>query len=200
MPTKLDMVTTDKAYYNASGKPEIVELGSHPYLTLVGQGEPAGEEFTRKVEALYPLAYGVKKYCKDQERDFAVPKLEGLWWVEENRPALEVPRSRWHWKLLIRMPDFVDSEIVDAVQEAVAKKRKNDLILEIAFEHIAEAACVQMMHVGPYATEPATIETLLSYIEENGLSVGGLHHEIYVSDPRKTVPEKMKTIIRYPVK
>ena len=199
MPAKLDMVKADKAYYNAGNTPEIVEFGPHPYLTLVGQGKQAGEEITRKVEALYPLAYGVKKHCKDQGKDFGVPKLEGLWWVEEDTPALEVPRSRWHWKLLIRMPDFVDSEIVDAVQEPVAKK-KNDLIREVAFEQIAEAKCVQMMHLGPYATEPETIETLLSYIEENGLSVGGLHHEIYLSDPRKTAPEKMKTIIRYPVK
>jgi len=130
----------------------------------------------------------------------AVPKLEGLWWVEQDVPALEVPRSQWHWTLLIRMPDFVDQAVVETVQEQVAKKKKNDLIREVKFERITEGKCVQVMHVGPYATEPETIERLLSYLQENGMEIDGLHHEIYLSDPCKTAPEKMKTIIRYPVR
>ena len=198
--TKLDLAKEYKSYYKAGPKPEIVEFDTAKYLTIEGKGEPAGEVFTSKVEALYPLAYGIKKVCKDQGNDFGVPKLEGLWWVEGNTPALEVHRSEWCWKLLIRMPEFVTREMMLSVQPEVAKKKKNDLIQEISFEKITEGKCVQIMHIGPYSTESETINALLEFMAENGLSVNGLHHEIYLSDPRKTEPSKMKTLIRYPVK
>lgn len=198
--TKLDLAKEYKSYYKAGPKPEIVEFDTVRYLTIEGKGEPAGEVFTSKVEALYPLAYGIKKVCKDQRNDFGVPKLEGLWWVEDNKPVLEVPRNEWCWKLLIRMPDFVSREMMLSIQPEVSKKKKNDLIQEISFESITEGKCVQIMHIGPYSTEPETINVLTEFMAENGLSVNGLHHEIYLSDPRKTEPSKMKTLIRYPVK
>ena len=198
--TKLDLVKEYKAYYKAGKKPEIVEFGEANYLSIEGKGEPAGEVFVSKVEALYPLAYGIKKICKEQDNDFGVPKLEGLWWVEGNKPALEVPRSEWCWRLLIRMPGFVTEEMMASVQPEVAKKKKNDLIQEISFEKIMEGKCVQIMHIGPYSTEPETIDSLMEFMAQNGQSVNGLHHEIYLSDPRKTEPSKMKTLIRYPVK
>lgn len=198
--SKLDLVREYKCYYKAGKKPEIVEFGEANYLAIEGKGEPAGEEFVSKVEALYPLAYGIKKICKEQENDFGVPKLEGLWWVEGNTPALEVPRSEWCWKLLIRMPEFVTSEMMLSVQPEVAKKKNNELIQEISFEKITEGKCLQVMHIGPYSTEPGTINALMDFMTENGLSVNGLHHEIYLSDPRKIESEKMKTLIRYPVK
>jgi hypothetical protein len=197
---KLDLVKEYKVYYKSGTKPEIVEFDPVKYLTIEGKGEPAGDIFTRKIEALYPLAYGIKKVCKDKGNDFGVPKLEGLWWVEGNKPALEVPRSEWCWKLLIRMPEFVTKEMMVSVQPGVAKKKKNELIREISFEKITEGRCVQIMHIGPYSTEPDTINKLMAFMAESGLSVNGLHHEIYLSDPRKTEPSKMKTLIRYPVK
>jgi hypothetical protein len=197
---KLDLTKEYKSYYKAGKKPEVVEFQEATYLSIEGRGEPAGEVFVSKVEALYPLAYGIKKICKEQGNDFGVPKLEGLWWVVGDTPALEVPRSEWCWKLLIRMPDFVTKEIIASVQPEVVKKKKNDLIQEISFEKIAEGKCVQIMHIGPYATEPETINSLMEFIAGNGLFVNGLHHEIYLSDPRKTEPSKMKTLIRYPVK
>ncbi len=197
---KLDLVKEYKVYYKSGTKPEIVEFDPVKYLTIEGKGEPAGDVFTRKIEALYPLAYGIKKVCKDKGNDFGVPKLEGLWWVEGNKPALEVPRSEWCWKLLIRMPEFVTKEMMVSVQPGVAKKKKNELIHEISFEKITEGRCVQIMHIGPYSTEPDTVNKLMAFMAESGLSVNGLHHEIYLSDPRKTEPSKMKTLIRYPVK
>ena len=197
---KLNLLKTYKSYYKAGKKPEIVEFGEIHFLSVEGEGEPAGKVFLSKVEALYPLAYGIKKICKDQDKDFGVPKLEGLWWVEGDTPALEVPRSEWRWKLLIRMPEFVTEKMMLSIQPEVVKKKKNDVIQEISFEKITEGKCAQIMHVGPYSDELETINTLMSYIETNRLSVNGLHHEIYLSDPRKTAPEKMKTLIRYPVK
>ena len=197
---KLDLIKTDKEYYSAKTRPDIREFTELNYLTILGQGEPAGVEFTKAIEALYPLAYGVKKICKQNETDFGVPKLEGLWWVNSDKPALEVPRNEWHWKLLIRMPDFVTSEMVNKAKDEVVKKKSIALVNQIQFEKITEGKCIQVMHVGPYATEPETINALMEFMAEKGLSVGGLHHEIYLSDPRKTEPAEMKTIIRQPVK
>ena len=198
--SKLDLLKEYKSYYNAGKNPEIVEFDEANYLTIEGIGEPAGKMFVSKVEALYPLAYGIKKICKEQDKDFGVPKLEGLWWVEGDTPALEIPRNKWRWKLLIRMPEFITKELMFSVQPVVAKKKKNELVQKIALEKMTEGKCVQIMHIGPYSTEHKTINELMAFIDANGISVNGKHHEIYLSDPRKNKPDKMKTIIRYPVK
>ena len=198
--SKLDLLKEYKSYYNAGKNSEIVEFDEANYLTIEGIGEPAGKIFVSKVEALYPLAYGIKKICKEQDKDFGVPKLEGLWWVEGDTPALEIPRSEWRWKLLIRMPEFVTKELMLSVQTEVTKKKKNELVQKIALEKMTEGKCVQIMHIGPYSTEHKTINELMAFIDANGISVNGKHHEIYLSDPRKNKPDKMKTIIRYPVK
>jgi hypothetical protein len=166
---------------------------------LEGKGEPGDEEFVQAVRALYPLAYGVKKLYKLENRDFAVPSLEGLWWVDGKRPAVEVPRNRWKWKLMIRMPDFVVKTTVESAKTMVAETKKNELILKVAFETMEEGQCVQALHVGLYAGEPTTIASLVRFAAEQKRKIAGLHHEIYLSDPSKTAAEKMKTIIRYPV-
>ena len=196
---KTDLVKQDKAYYAPKQKPELVEFGALHFLTLTGKGEPAGIEFTKAVEALYPLAYGIKKIYKQQEMDFAVPKLEGLWWVNSEKSALEIPKSEWHWKLLIRMPDFVTAKNFGQAKIEVINKKGLEKINDILFEKIAEGKCVQILHIGPYATEPESISLMKEYMEQSGLVEHGLHHEIYLSDPRRTEPEKMKTILRQPV-
>jgi len=198
--TKLDLVKKYKTYYTAKIIPEAVEFDEISYLAIGGKGEPAGKEFISKVEALYPLAYGVKNLCKKQGNDFVVPKLEGLWWVESDKPASEVPREEWRWELLIRLPDFVTSEIVEKAKKEVFKKKSIELVKEIEFEKITEGKCVQIMHIGPYSAEPETIERMKGFMKENNSVENGTHHEIYLSDPRKVAPEKMKTILRQPVK
>ena len=197
---KIDLVKVDKTYYTAKASPQIAEFPEVSYLTIEGRGEPAGKTFVEAVQALYPFAYGVKGVCKKDGRDFAVAKLEGLWWVKSNKPALEVPRQEWYWKLLIRLPDFVSSEIVEKVRLEVIKKKDIALIKDIKFEKITEGKCVQVLHIGPYSTEPQTIEKMRKMMKENKLTENGFHHEIYLSDPRKTPPQKMKTILRQPVK
>jgi len=200
MITKIDLTKEDKIYYTAKTNPQIVEFSEMPYLTIEGKGEPAGKTFTEAVQALYPLAYGVKGLCKKDGRDFAVAKLEGLWWVKSNKPALEVPRQEWCWKLLIRLPDFVTSGIIERARVEVMKKKEIALLKEIKFEKITEGKCIQVLHIGPYANEPETIAEMRKMMELNNLIENGLHHEIYLSDPRKTPPQKMKTILRQPVK
>lgn len=200
MTIKIDLVKEDKKYYTAKTNPQILEFPKLFYLTIEGKGEPAGKAFTEAVQALYPLAYGVKALSKKQGKDFAVAKLEGLWWVKSDKPYLEVPRQEWYWKLLIRLPDFITSELVDKARQEVLKKKGIDLVKEIKFEPITEGKCVQVLHIGPYSTEPETIEKMRKMMKENKLTENGFHHEIYLSDPRKTLPQKMKTILRQPVK
>ena len=127
MIPKLDFIKEYKSYYTAKSTTTIVEFGKISYLSIEGKGEPAGKVFTKAIESLYPLAYGVKNICKKQGKDFGVPKLEGLWWVKSDKSALEVPRSEWHWKLLIRMPLFATAEIIDTAKEEVFKKKGLDL-------------------------------------------------------------------------
>ncbi len=196
---KLDLTKIFKDYYSAKTKVEKVNFGKIPYLTILGKGEPAGKEFSEKAGAIYPLAYGVKKICKEAIQDFGVPKLEGLWWVNDKRPALEVPRSEWCWKLLIRIPEFVTNEMVEkAVSEVV--KRKTTIASEVKFEIIDEGDLVCILHIGSYKNEPESIKQMDDFIKANGLTKNGLHHEIYLSDPNKIEPDKLKTILRQPVK
>ncbi len=197
---KTDLVKQDKEYYSAKNKPEIKKFSELNFLSITGKGEPAGIEFTKALEALYPLAYGIKNIYKKQEMDFAIPKLEGLWWINSEKNALEVPKSEWHWKLLIRMPKFVTVKNFEQAKIDVIKKKGIEKINEINFEKIIEGRCVQIMHIGPYSTEANTIKKMQDFIKENKLIENGLHHEIYLSDPRKTAPEKIKTILRQAIK
>ncbi len=197
---KIDLTKKYKEYYTAKTSPQLIELSKANFLTIEGKGEPAGKQFTQAVQALYPLAYEIKNLSKKEGCDFAVAKLEGLWWVESNKTALEVPRKQWCWKLLIRLPDFIYSELVAKAKEEVIKNRGIELVKEIKFEKITEGKCIQILHIGPYSTEPETIGKMRKMMKENNLIENGLHHEIYLSDPRKTPPQKMKTILRQPVR
>ena len=198
--TKLDLTKEYKSYYTAKTTPEVVEFGEAQFLTIEGKGEPGGEEFTAKLGALYSLAYGVRALMKKAGRDFTVAKLEGLWWVESDEFYLDVPREEWQWKLLIRQPDFVTSDVVEAARSEVLKKKGLALVNEVRFETLAEGKCVQILHIGPYATEPESLAKMQGLMEEQGLVPQGLHHEIYLSDPRRVPEERLKTILRQPVK
>ncbi len=196
----LDLHKAYRPYYRAGREPEIVQFPAIGYIKISGQGEPGGSEFTEKIGLLYNLAYGIKKYCKEQVNDFSIPKLEGLWWKNDDQPPTQTAPKAWSWKLLIRMPDFVNEKLVNLVRPRVVALKQNALLHETAFEKIKEGKCVQIMHVGPYSTEEATINKLMKYIGANGMQVNGPHHEIYISDPGKTEAERLRTLIRYPVK
>ena len=198
--TKLDLTKEYKSYYTAKTTPAVVEFGEAQFLTIEGKGEPGGEEFTAKLGALYSLAYGVRALMKKAGRDFTVAKLEGLWWVESDEFYLDVPREEWHWKLLIRQPEFVTPEVVEAARSEVLKKKGLALVNEVRFETLAEGKCVQILHIGPYATEPESLAKMQRLMGERGLVSHGLHHEIYLSDPRRVPEERLKTILRQPVK
>ncbi|RJE85238.1 hypothetical protein D3P07_21560 [Paenibacillus sp. 1011MAR3C5] len=200
---KLDLAKTDKLYYTASLEPRLVHFPELNYVAIEGQGDPNGERFQKSTEAIYTVAYGVKGLCKREQADFTVAKMEGLWWVDSDvEDPLTVPREEWRWRIIIRMPDFVAADQVASARLAAAKKKPvlAELIQTVAFLPIQEGDCVQIMHIGPYSEEPATLERMHAYISEHGLTGNGLHHEIYLSDPRKSAPSTRKTILRLPVR
>ncbi|GAB2643627.1 GyrI-like domain-containing protein [Nocardia goodfellowii] len=186
---KIDLAKSDKHYYTASTEPELRTFEPYHYLTVTGMGAPAGPEYTEALTALYRTAYGIKKAAKAAEQDFVVPKLEGLWWVESDRPPLTVPREEWHWQLLIRMPEVATER---AAAELVEKP--------VTIERVHEGLTVQALHLGPYATEPETLARMDAFMSAEGLTMNGRHHEIYLSDPRRTPGPKTKTILRHPAR
>jgi hypothetical protein len=206
--TKLDLNREYKSYYSAKNQPEIIEVEKAQYISITGTGDPNGKDFATKIEALFPVAYNIKFACKTLNQDFVVAKLEGLWSFDmekykgltmDEAPA-KIPRSEWNYRLLIRMPDFVTSELVDTAIKTVFEKKKNRLVQEVEFFTLHEGKCVQMMHVGPFHTEPQTLKQIGDFITQNNLTHNGDHHEIYLSDFRKTPQEKLKTILREPIK
>ena len=200
--TKLDLTKEYKTYYTAKTIPEIVNVEEGKFLTIEGKGAPGSDEFQSKVSALYSLAYSIKILMKKEDKDFTVAKLEGLWWVESDKPWYEIPREEWRWKLLIRQPEFVTSKIFENGKQEVIKKKKLELVNEVKFERMKEGKCVQILHIGPYSTEPESIAKMRKVMDKKNLMPNGLHHEIYLvmAYPRKVPDEKLKTILRQPVK
>jgi len=199
---KLDLYREHKAEYVAPKKPVLVEVGPAPYLTIEGRGEPSGEAFQAKVGAMYQMAFTIKMTRKFASKgDYKVCHLEGLWWAERKGvDFMDVPPQEWRWKLLIRTPDFITAEDLGDATEALRKKKKPPVFEEVELGTIEEGLCVQVLHVGPYDTEPETIAAMHDLAEVNGLTFHGLHHEIYLSDPRRVSPERLRTILRHPVR
>lgn len=205
---KLDLTKKYKAYYSAKPQPEILELEQAQFLSITGKGDPSGEAYMDHVQALYATAYTVKFMCKDAGKDFTVPKLEGLWHFDteqygslrmEETPQ-KVPRSEWSYRMLIRMPDYVNGQQVRTAVELVVGQKKILQAQQVELYTMQEGKVVQMLHVGPFDKEPETLAIMMNFMQERGLQQNGLHHEIYLSDFRKTVPEKLKTILREPVR
>jgi hypothetical protein len=205
---KLDLTKKYKTYFTAKTKPALVDIDEANFISILGKGDPSGEEFVKRIEALYPVAYTLKFDFKAKGKDFTVSKLEGLWWFDEQKypnknitnSSTDVPRSEWEYRLLIRLPEFVTKKDFDnAVRTAFAKKQ-NVLIEQLEFFSMNEGKCIQILHIGSYSTEPETLKIIGKFSDDNKLERNGLHHEIYLSDFRKTGPEKLKTILREPVK
>jgi hypothetical protein len=198
--TKLDLRKELKRYYTAKRKPELIDVPEGKFLTILGKGDPNGEEYQQAMMALYGVSYTLKFDQKAKGRDYNVMHLEGLWWVnggvfDLNDPA---PREQWRWKSIIRQPDFVTGEMVEDVRPSVREKR-GTMVDDVKLESFHEGLCAQVLHVGPYSEEGPTIQLLHDYIMEQGYRMRGDHHEIYMSDPRRSKQEKLKTIIRHPI-
>jgi hypothetical protein len=188
-----------KDEYKASKKPALLKLGTLSYLSIDGQGEPGGEAFSDRIGALYGAAYTIKMTRKfGGLQDYAIGKLEAQWWAETPNFA-DSPKERWRWKLMIRTPAFVKKAELKKAVDVLLKRGRSAAVKDARLETLREGRCVQMLHVGPYERERDTIAIMKAFAESQGLALSGRHHEIYLSDPRRVTPEKLKTILRHPV-
>ncbi|MEP5613072.1 MAG: GyrI-like domain-containing protein [Cyclobacteriaceae bacterium] len=202
---KLNIEKADPNYYKVGPKPEIRDLDPYYYLSVTGKCSPSSQQFFKAMEQLYAVAYNVKFLCKSEDMDFVVPKMEGFWWIDGGLEAqhkfTQTPENEWNWRIIIRMPDFVEGDhFYRAVEKVKAKKPTLIKKDEVKFELINEGKCVQILHLGSYNKEEPTIMKMLNFIKQHGLQVTNYHHEIYLSDPRKTPENKLRTILRYAVK
>jgi hypothetical protein len=197
----IDLKKTLKPFYTASAaKPALVDVPPMKALMIDGQGDPDGTAFQEAVGTLYGVAYTLKfTFKKEKGIDYPVMALEGLWCADDPAVFMTGERDKWRWTVFIVLPDVVEKKDVAAAVDAVKKKAKFPRFPEVRFEKFAEGRAAQIMHVGPYAAEAPTIEKLHRFIGEQGLRLRGAHHEIYLGDPRRSAPEKLRTIIRQPV-
>jgi hypothetical protein len=198
---KIDLYKQHKDEYAAPAKPVLIEAKPARYLAVAGEGEPGGQAFQERIGALYSMAFTIKMTRKFEGReDYVVCKLEALWWLKDGSDDFsKAPRDQWQWKLLIRTPEFIAPADLDRAVAVLTGKGKSPTVKEVRLETIEEGRCVQMLHVGPYDREGETIAKMLAFAEKQGLQRHGLHHEIYLSDPRRVPPERLKTILRLPV-
>jgi hypothetical protein len=195
--TKIDLYREHRSDYVTPRKPVLVSVGPARYLAVEGKGPPGGDEFTAQVAALYGVAFTIKMAKKSAGRDYTVSKLEGLWWGGTDRPPGGKKEVAWQWKLLIRVPELVTPADVRQAVAALAAKGKQ--ATGVMLETLDEGRCVQLLHVGPYTEEGPTIARMREFAQAQGVTFRGLHHEIYLSDPRRVAAAKLRTILRQPV-
>jgi hypothetical protein len=177
-------------FFRAKPTPELIELPPAKYLAIAGRGVPGGAEFQAAIGAIYAFAYTTKMRLKRAGRDFRVATLEATW-SRGRGPA--------RWRLLTMVPEFVTEEDLAETRRELARRKKPAAGAAVELVTLDEGWCVQALHVGPYATEPGTVRAMQRRLRAEGLRARGVHHEIYLGDPRRTKPERLKTILRMPV-
>ncbi len=197
---KIDLYKIHKTEYVAAKKPVLVQVKPAKYLAFAGNEKPGGEAFQAAIGALYAMAFTVKMARKFAGQDYKVCHLEGLYWKPGGEDLFQPPYEPLEWKLLIRVPDFITARDLKAAVAQLKAKGKAPGAAQVKLETIREGRSVQMLHVGPYDKELETVTQMKALAEQSGLALGGAHHEIYVSDPRRVPPERLRTILRYPVK
>lgn len=199
-----------KEFYMPKGKPEIVTVPKMNYIAVRGRGNPNEEdgEYKKSIELLYGIAYTIKMSKKGDHKiegyfDYVVPPLEGFWWQDDVDGIDYSHKENFQWISVIRLPDFVTKADFEWAIEEATRKKKMDFS-KVEFLEIEDGLCVQCMHSGSYDDEPATVAAMDKFIADNGyendISDTRRHHEIYLSDARKVAPEKLKTVIRHPIK
>lgn len=199
-----------REFYMPVSKPSIVTVPAMNYIAVRGEGDPNAEDgaYKRVIGLLYGIAFTIKMSRKGDHRiegyfDYVVPPLEGFWWQDGVRGIDYARKEQFKWISVIRLPDFVTKEDFDWAVVETARKKKTDFSGAEFFTY-DEGPCVQCMHIGSYDDEPATVEQMHRYMEEQGYALDitdqRLHHEIYLSDARKVAPEKLKTVIRHPIR
>lgn len=192
------------AYTAHRGVLELVTVPPLQYLAVDGHGDPnAAPAYRDALGSLYPLAYALKFLSRRElGRDYTVPPLEGLWWADDMAAFTGArDKARWDWTLLVLVPDWLAAEHVEAARATVAAKGGAPLLEAVRLDALDEGLCVQTLHVGPYDEEgPLLAELHERFVPQHGLRLAGRHHEVYLSDARRTAPERLRTILRQPVR
>jgi hypothetical protein len=199
-----------KDLYLPKTTPVVVDVGEIQFVAVEGRGSPNDEtgEYQKAMEVLYGIQYTIKmskmgNYVPNGYIDYVVPPLEGFWWLDHHEKFTSENKSKFRWISLIRLPEFVDEKVFEWACDELSKKKKIDTS-KARFLKINEGLCVQCLHIGSYDEEPKTLKLMNDFIDKNGLqsdiSETRRHHEIYLSNPLKTEVEKLKTVLRIPVK
>ena len=200
---KVDFKKELKHLYRPPRDFVTVEVPEMAFLMVDGHGDPnTAQEYQDAVEALYAVAYKIKIISKKQyERDYTVPPLEGLWWAEDPEAFRKRDKSSWDWTMMIMTPDWITEEVFTEAVIAARKAKDPAALEKLKLERYHEGLSVQIMHLGSYDDEaPVLAKMHDEFIPMNGLIENGKHHEIYLSDPRRVAPEKLKTVLRQPVR
>jgi hypothetical protein len=204
----LDLKTQLKRFYAPSAREvELIDVPEFQFVMLDGAIRPGqtpstSPEFEEGIGALYGAAYSLKfasKLRKENPIDYPVMALEGLWWMEGGEIDISRP-DNWRWTLMILQPDHISQDLFQEAIRQLQKKRPGPAPARLRLERFCEGLCLQTMHLGPYSEEPRTIERMKAFAQTNGYTYRGKHHEIYLGDPRRAAPEKLKTILRQPVR
>jgi len=189
-------------YFPPTSKVVEVVVPDLKFLTIEGQGDPnTSQDFQSAVGALYTLSFTLKFSLKkvDPSRDYKLGPLEGLWWNRDDGSLEQGMKDGvWKWKAMILQPSFIDGEALEKARKGAMSKKENPNLGKVILEEIEEGRCAQITHVGPWSAETENIDKVKSFIESKGAVPRGKHHEIYMSDPRRVPPEKLKTVIRQP--
>lgn len=202
-PSKTDFKKELDAYQAKRGQFRVLDVPTMQFLMVDGHGDPnTAPEYAQALEALYPLAYKLKFASKRElGRDYVVMPLEGLWWAD-NMDSFTTGRnkSQWDWTMMIMVPDWIDAAMLAEARDQVSAKDRPARLDDVRLETLTEGWCVQTLHVGSYDDEAPLLDRMHNeFIPEQGLRMTGKHHEIYLGDPRKVAPEKLRTILRQPV-
>ena len=202
MTTPLDLKRELREVYSATRTPTLIEVPELPFLMIDGHGDPnTAPAYAEAVEALYTVAYTVRFALKGGPAaiDAPVMPLEGLWWTPDMATFSVDDKSAWDWTMMILLPSQATVDLVDEARAAAARKKGLEPIGRVRLERHADGLSAQVLHVGPYSAEGPTVAALHAFIAEQGYLLSGKHHEIYLGDPRRAAPEKLRTIVRQPV-
>ena len=201
--SKIDYKKELKHLYRPSAKKvEAVDVPRMNFLMIDGEGDPStSQEFKDAIGVLYPLSYTLKFMIKKGGIgvDYGVLPLEGLWWADDMSSFVDDRREHWQWTLMIMQPELVTEEMVQEANEQVLKKKNPVSLPLVRFESFEEGKVAQIIHIGPFSEERPTVEKVHTFIEERGSQRRGKHHEIYLSDIRRTAADNLRTIIRQPM-
>jgi hypothetical protein len=183
------------------GRPEIIDVPGCNFLMVDGHGDPnTSHDFQDAIGALYSLAYGAKFALKKEGVEVRVMPLEALWWTVRPGELVAKNPAAWEWTAMILEPEPVTKELVERVRTEAARKKPSLALGRVRFERFDEGKCAQVMHVGPYSAEEPTIKLLHEFIADQGFEPTGRHHEIYLGDPRRAAPARLRTIVRQPIR